>query len=96
MFFAKVIEIFFSLALFINALLFIPQALKIIRNQHADDVSLLTFMGFLAIQLLVIAHGILHHDKLLIIGTGLSLISCGAVVLLIIYFRIKTLKYPRI
>lgn len=84
-----VIEILFSLALFINALLFIPQVIKIIREKSAKSISLLTFTGFNLIQLTMMAHGLIHHDTLLIIGTGLSLITCGMVTVLTFYYEGK-------
>ncbi len=82
----NLIEIAFSLGLFINALLFIPQAIKILRTKNTKGVSLITFLGFNAIQAFTFLHGYLHKDYLLMIGMLLSFITCGIVtVLLIIY-----------
>jgi len=82
-----VIEFIFSFALFINAALFIPQAIKIFRDKNAKDVSLLTFLGFLLIQLATVVHGIINHDRILVIGYLLSMLTCGSVVLLIRLYR---------
>ncbi|MCD6047485.1 MAG: putative sensory histidine-kinase / response regulator [Gammaproteobacteria bacterium] len=83
----KIIELAFSSALFINALLFIPQAIKIFKDKSAEGVSLLTFFGFLLIQIAIIGHGLIHQDRLLIFGYILSVITCGSVVLLALYYR---------
>ncbi|MCP4475883.1 MAG: hypothetical protein GY821_15225 [Gammaproteobacteria bacterium] len=45
-----VVDFIFSIALFINALLFIPQFLKIWQRKTSNDVSLTTFLGFWFIQ----------------------------------------------
>nr|QCC21373.1 putative sensor histidine kinase [Candidatus Endohaliclona renieramycinifaciens] len=85
---AKVIvEIIFSLALFINALLFIPQMITIIKKKSAEGVSLLTFLGFLVIQFSVILHGIINQDYMLAIGYFLSFLTCGLVVFLLILYQ---------
>jgi len=78
---------FFSMALLINALLFIPQAIKIWREQTARGVSLITFLGFWIIQLVIVIHGIIKHDYLLALGYLLSMLTCGVVILLAVYFR---------
>lgn len=87
----KFIEAVFSLGLFINAVLFVPQIIRLYKSKHANDVSLLTFGGFWLIQVFIVLHGVINHDKLLIIGYSLSLLSCGIVVLLILMYRIKNM-----
>jgi two-component system aerobic respiration control sensor histidine kinase ArcB len=86
----EVIELLFSSGLFINALLFIPQAIKIFKEKSAKSVSLSTFVGFLLIQFAVVLHGVINHDSLLIIGYLLSMITCGAVVILSIIYRSRS------
>ncbi len=68
MYIQDIIEFLFSIGLFINAFLFIPQLLKIWRGKKADDISLTTFVGFLFIQLSIVAHGVINHDAILAIG----------------------------
>ncbi len=84
-----ILEFLFSLAMFINAVLFVPQIIKIIREKAAQNVSLLTFGGFNLIQLITLIHGVIHHDWYLVGGMTLSLITCGAVTVLIIYYQGK-------
>jgi len=81
------IEFIFSFALFANALLFIPQAIKISKEKAAEEISLLTFLGFLLIQFAIVLHGIINHDYLLMIGYLLSMLSCGAVVALTMFYN---------
>src|SRR3990167_9389215 len=84
----------FASALFINALLFLPQLRLMIKTKSSRDVSLVTFLGFLIIQLTVVLHGIIHQDYLLIWGYSLSMVVCGILVALIFYYRRKGSALP--
>ncbi len=85
----RLIEISFSIGLFINAALFIPQGLRILANKDSANVSFTTFCGFWFIQLTTLLHGVLRHDYLLAIGTLISMTTCGFVTYLIIYYRVR-------
>lgn len=85
----KTIEMFFSISLFVNAALFIPQIIKLYKNKDSRDISLLTFAGFNLIQIFVILHAYLHKDNMLLFGFLLSLITCGCVTILTIVYRFK-------
>ncbi|MBA3285287.1 MAG: hypothetical protein H0U27_09565 [Nitrosopumilus sp.] len=82
-----VIEYGFSISLLINAALFIPQIIALLKSKSAEGVSLLTFTGFNAIQLFILLHGLIIKDYLLAIGYLLSILSCGMVTVLVIYYR---------
>ena len=56
----ELVEISFSISLFINALLFVPQIIKLWQTKEAKDLSLLTFAGFNLIQILAVLHGYLE------------------------------------
>jgi len=71
-----IVEFFFSLGLFINAGLFVPQVVKLYRTKNTQGLSLLTFGGFNLIQIFAVLHGIINHDRILILGFSLSLITC--------------------
>lgn len=81
------VDIVFSLGLFINAMLFIPQAITLYRNKHANDVSLVTFLGFNVLQFFTVLHGYLVGDYILMIGFLLSFITCSIVTGLIFYYN---------
>ncbi|MBR1734194.1 MAG: hypothetical protein IJ730_01895 [Alphaproteobacteria bacterium] len=81
------IEFVFCIGLFINALLFIPQAIEIYKAKDSYGQSLLTFAGFNVIQLVTIMHAYIHDDIILFYGTILSFITCGAVTVLIIFYK---------
>ncbi|KTD29681.1 ATP-binding protein [Legionella maceachernii] len=81
------INLVFSVALFINALLFIPQAIKIFKEKSALGLSMWTFTGFLLTQLAAILYGVIHGDAVLTIGYLLSLITCGIVVALALIYK---------
>lgn len=82
-----VIETIFSICLFINAALFIPQIIRLYLTKDAQGLSLLTFGGFNIIQLFTILHGMLINDYLLVLGFSLSLITCGLVTIMIFIYR---------
>jgi MtN3 and saliva related transmembrane protein len=82
-----VIEFIFGLALFVNALLFVPQIIQLLRTKNADGLSLITFAGFNLIQLFTVLHGYLHHDYLLMVGNLMSLLTCGIVACLIVKYK---------
>jgi two-component system, OmpR family, aerobic respiration control sensor histidine kinase ArcB len=88
--FRDVVEFIFSFALFINALLFLPQAYKIKKEKTAKSVSLITFLGFFAIQIAIVLHGIMVHDAILVIGYLFAILTTGLVVGLIIYYRFSS------
>ena len=83
------IEFGFSIAIFANALLFVPQAVKLLKLKESRDLSLVTFFGFLIIQLFTGLHGIVRHDEILAYGMLISMLTCGWVIGLIIYYRLK-------
>ena len=83
----EIIEFIFISSLFVNALLFIPQAIKIFHDKSAKDISLFTFLGFLIIQSAIVLHGVIVKDYLLLVGYLLSMLTCGTVVALIIIYR---------
>lgn len=81
------IEFVFSMALFLNAILFIPQAVRIFKEKTAAGISFITFLGFLVIQFSIILHAIIVRDSLLLFGYFFSFLTCGVVVFLILFYR---------
>ncbi len=51
------IKLGFSISLLVNALLFIPQIIRIIKNNSVEGVSLITLAGFNIIQIFTMLHG---------------------------------------
>jgi len=76
----------FGCSLFFNALVFIPQAIKIFKAKSSGELSLVTFLGFNIMQLLTVWHGYLEQDYTLMIGFLVSFITCGMVTILIIFY----------
>lgn len=85
-----VIEFVFSMAMFINALLFVPQIIRLLKKKNSEDVSFITFFGFLLIQLATLLHGAINHDILLVLGSGLSMVACGSVAILVVWYRLRS------
>lgn len=81
------IEIVFASGLFINAFLFVPQAIEIYKTRDVHGQSLLTFAGFNIIQAFTVLHAHIHQDNILLVGNLLSFISCGIVTILIVIYR---------
>ena len=89
------IEFIFSFGLFINAILFIPQAIKILQTKTTQGISLTTFIGFNIIQIFTFLHGYLHKDYLLMIGILLSFMTCSVVTVLIIVYMQNSIRIFR-
>ena len=89
-----IVAILFGLGLFGNAALFVPQAIALWRKKSAEGVSLLTFAGFNILQVIAVVHGLYQHDLALIIGMIASLITCGSVTTLTLYYRLRVKNVP--
>jgi len=85
----QIVAIVFGLGLFCNALLFVPQAIAVWRKKTDQGISLITFAGFSILQIIAIIHGLYEHDLSLTLGMAASLLSCGSVTCLTIYYRIR-------
>jgi MtN3 and saliva related transmembrane protein len=85
----EIVAVVFGLALMCNAALFVPQALAVWRKKSDEGISLITFGGFNVLQVIAIVHGVYQHDRALILGMVASLITCGAVTCLTLFYRLK-------
>lgn len=90
----EIIEFIFGSALFINAALFIPQAIKIFKEKTAAGISIITFIGFLLIQFSTVLYGIINQDHLLVFGYLLSMLTCGTVIILTLFFKTRPPIFP--
>jgi MtN3 and saliva related transmembrane protein len=88
----EIVALIFGLGLGCNALLFVPQALAIWRKKSDEGVSLLTFGGFNILQAIGIVHGHYQGDPSLVYGMAASLLTCGVVTALTIYYRVRRLR----
>ena len=88
----EIVTYVFGLALLGNACLFVPQALALWRKKSDEGVSLVTFGGFCILQVIGVVHGVYEHDNSLIVGLGASFLTCGAVTLLTIVYRLRRLR----
>jgi MtN3 and saliva related transmembrane protein len=82
----------FGLGLGCNALLFVPQVIALWRKKTDEGVSLLTFGGFSVLQVVGIVHGVNHRDWSLILGMAASLLTCGTVTGLTVFYRVRRLR----
>ncbi|MDR1361889.1 MAG: hypothetical protein LBJ16_01580 [Holosporaceae bacterium] len=85
--FGTFIEVAFGFCLFVNALLFVPQAVKIYKTKNAESLSLMMFLGFNISQIITVIHASIFKDSVLMYGSLLALISCGTVTFLIMLYR---------
>lgn len=81
------VVLYFGASLFINAVLFVPQILKILRDKHTDEFSITTFLGFCITQMASILYGYMQHDWILMWGYILAFTACGTVTVLIFIYR---------
>lgn len=88
----ELVAVIFGLGLLCNALLFVPQVLAVWRKKTDEGISLITFGGFSVLQVIGIIHGVYQRDPSLIIGMGASLLSCGTVTGLTVFYRFRRLN----
>jgi MtN3 and saliva related transmembrane protein len=82
-----VVDFVFSLGLFFNAALFIPQAISLYKTKNIQGNSIITFAGFNLMQLFTAWHGYLEKDYLLMFGFLFSFVTCSAVTLQLYWYR---------
>jgi MtN3 and saliva related transmembrane protein len=87
----QIVAIIFGLGLGCNALLFVPQIIAIWRKKTDEGISLITFGGFSILQAIGIVHGLYQQDLSLTLGMAASLLTCGTVTTLTLYYRKKRL-----
>ena len=85
----QAIDGFFALGLFVNAVLFLPQIIRLIKNKNSEELSTVMFVGFAIIQMLAILNALIHNDPALLYGSIISCIACSTTAFLVIYYRIK-------
>jgi MtN3 and saliva related transmembrane protein len=88
----EVVAVIFGLGLLCNALLFVPQAIAVWRKKSDEGISLITFGGFSVLQAIGIVHGMYQRDLSLTLGMAASLLSCGTVTLLTVFYRMRRLR----
>lgn len=85
----EIVAFIFGLGLIGNALLFVPQLIAVWRKRTGEGVSLITFGGFSLLQAIGIVHGLYQRDLSLIVGMSASLITCGSLTALTIFYRLR-------
>jgi|SRR6185369_10512181 len=91
----EIVAVIFGLGLLGNALLFVPQVIAVWRKKSDEGISLITFGGFSALQVIGIIHGLYQRDPSLIIGMAASLLTCGSVTALTVFYRVRRLSGDR-
>jgi MtN3 and saliva related transmembrane protein len=87
-----IVAVIFGLGLLANALLFVPQAVAVWRKKTDEGISLITFGGFSILQAIGIVHGLFQRDPSLTFGMAASLLSCGTVTLLTLFYRVRRVR----
>lgn len=82
-----IVDLIFDLGLFINAVIYFPQIIKIIRTKETRDLSLVTFIGIALLQLSFALHGYFHQDNGLTIGMLAAFLVSSFLLFLIILYR---------
>ena len=88
----EIVAVIFGLGLGCNALLFVPQVVALWRKKSDMGISLLTFGGFSVLQVVGIVHGAYQRDLSLILGMAASLLTCGSVTALTIFYRVRRMR----
>lgn len=87
-----IVAVIFGLGLGFNALLFVPQVAALWRKKTDEGISLITFGGFSVLQAIGIVHGAYQHDWSLTLGMAASLLTCGSVTALTVFYRAKRVR----
>ena len=85
----EISEFILGISLFLNACLFVPQTWRLYKTKDAEGISLLTFGGFIFIDIAAMVNGILFVNWAMIVGYALSTITCTSVVIAAMYYRAK-------
>ena len=88
----QIVAIIFGLGPGCNALLFVPQVIAVWRKKTDEGISLITFGGFSILQAIGIVHGLYQQDLSLTLGMAASLLTCGTVTALTLYYRVRRLR----
>jgi MtN3 and saliva related transmembrane protein len=88
----EIVAVVFGLGLLGNAALFVPQIIAVWRKKTDEGISLITFGGFSVLQVVGIIHGLYQQDFSLTLGMAASLLTCGSVTALTIYYRLQRLR----
>lgn len=88
----EIVAVIFGLGLLGNAALFVPQIIALWRKKTDEGISLITFGGFSVLQVVGIVHGMYQQDLSLTLGMAASLLTCGSVTALTIYYRLQRLR----
>ena len=83
----NIVDILFDLGVFINALLYLPQAIKIFLSKSARGLSLLAFLIFDFSILAFLLHGLIQKDWPMVLGMALSLLTCGVTTIAVWVYR---------
>ena len=88
----EMVAVLFGLGLMGNAALCVPQIFAVWRKTTDEGISLITFGGFCALQVISVVHGFYQHDVAMILGMGASFLTCGTVTALTIFYRARRLR----
>lgn len=88
----EIVAVIFGLGLGCNALLFVPQVIAVWRKKSDEGISLITFGGFSVLQAIGIVHGVYQRDWSLILGMVASLLTCGSVTGLTVFYRVRRMR----
>jgi MtN3 and saliva related transmembrane protein len=88
----EIFQWLFGLGLGCNAALFVPQVIAVWRKKSDEGISLITFGGFSVLQAVGIVHGAYERDWSLILGMAASLLTCGSVTGLTIFYRVRRMR----
>ena len=65
---------------------FLPQAIKIVKTQHTQDISLMMYSVLTTGIVLWCVYGLINHDWPLVIANAITLVLAGWILILKIRF----------
>lgn len=82
-----IVNILLPISLILNAVAYLPQIWRVCKMKKSKELSISTFILFWVGIFLVIAHGALQHDWLLVWSYFPSLVACTVMIALILAYR---------
>lgn len=83
------ITLIFNILVLASGVLFVPQIIRLYTQKRSRELSLLSFGGFFALVLFAFLHTLVTESYLLTLAFSFSVITCGATVFLIVWYRMK-------
>lgn len=85
--FNNIVIFLYSISFVYTAIAAIPQIYNLLKTKKAEELSLITFLGFNFIQIISAFHAYINHETAFLIGMILLMCAYLPITGLIVYYR---------